>query len=249
MTRREESPIRLSGVRSVYQPIVDLTDRHLVGYEALARLDDGEADLSFNEIAARLAHPDLELDELDWACRTVAFEGALAANLGPDLTLFVNAEPTTSSVDGSTRRQHDVLDRATAGLRVIIEITERSLLAHLDNVVRLTRWARERGWGIAIDDVGVNPHSLAVLPFVEPDVIKLDIALIQRLPGEREAHTLMAVMAQAERHGTVLLAEGVETEQHLEQALSVGATIGQGWLLGRPEPLVTRPSAPGTPLL
>jgi hypothetical protein len=100
------------------------------------------------------------------------------------------------------------------------------------------RWARERGWGVALDDVGANPDSLALLPFIAPDVIKLDLNLIQRTPTHDQARTITAVMAHAERTGATLLAEGIECVAHREQALSMGATLGQGWLLGYPGPLV-----------
>ena len=48
---------------------------------------------------------------------------------------------------------------------------------------------------------------------------------------------LNAVAAEAERSGALLLAEGIETEEHLARARAVGATLGQGWLFGRPGPL------------
>ena len=91
------------------------------------------------------------------------------------------------------------------------------------------------GWGVALDDVGAEPASLAVMPFVRPDVIKLDLRLIQGRTTAEVARIINAVRAQAERTGARILAEGIETRRHAEVARSMGATIGQGYLYGRPE--------------
>jgi hypothetical protein len=118
-----------------------------------------------------------------------------------------------------------------------LELTERALLSRPAEVMQLIRWARDGGWGIALDDVGAHPDSLALLPFIGPDVIKLDLALVQQLPSRSQATMMAAVLAHAERTGAAILAEGIETERHLEQALAFGARYGQGWMLGKPGPL------------
>jgi hypothetical protein len=88
-----------------------------------------------------------------------------------------------------------------------------------------------------LDDVGAQPASLSVLPFVHPDVVKLDRHLTQRPAGGNAARVVNAVGAYAERAGAALLAEGVETREHLDAALGMGARLGQGWLFDRPGPL------------
>lgn len=96
---------------------------------------------------------------------------------------------------------------------------------------------REASIEIALDDVGAVPESLALLPFISPSVVKLDISLIQRWPEVEQGAILAAVSAYAERTGARILAEGVETEEHLEQALALGATLAQGWYFAYPGPL------------
>ncbi len=75
------------------------------------------------------------------------------------------------------------------------------------------------------------------MPLVDPDIIKLDISVIQGRPTAETGRLLNAVSAQTERSGAVVLAEGVETEAHEAFARSLGATLGQGWLYGHPAPL------------
>jgi hypothetical protein len=75
------------------------------------------------------------------------------------------------------------------------------------------------------------------MPFVRPEVIKLDMQFVQSPTSAALADVVNAVGAQAERGGARVLAEGIETPAHAAVARSLGATLGQGWLLGRPAPL------------
>ncbi len=232
--------IATRAVRSVYQPIIELDGGRPVAYEALAR---GPARSAF-EAPGRLfgdaARAGL-LPELDLLCRTAAVEGALAGGLRPPQTLFLNVEPSTLGRADGLEETARVL--ASGRLRVIVELTERALAARPAEVLAAVAWLRSHGCGIALDDVGVDQRSLALMPFIEPDVIKLDMSVIQATKTSlQQARVLNAVAAEAERSGAVLLAEGIETEEHLARARAVGATLGQGWLFGRPGPLPAQPA-------
>ena len=95
---------------------------------------------------------------------------------------------------------------------------------------------RRAGWKVALDDVGADSASLALMPFLRPEVVKLDLRLVQQRPDADVAGIVAAVNAYAQRSGALVLAEGIEHDQHLQIARSLGATLGQGWLFGRPGP-------------
>jgi EAL domain len=76
-----------------------------------------------------------------------------------------------------------------------------------------------------------------VLPFVRPDLIKLDMRLLQGRTTAEAAHIVNTVRAQAERADAVVIAEGIETIKHAREAAAAGAIIGQGFLFGYPAPL------------
>jgi EAL domain-containing protein (putative c-di-GMP-specific phosphodiesterase class I) len=241
-------------VRPVYQPIVDLERGEVVAYEALARWPSRPANPEVVFMGARLAG---RTAELDWACRVAALEGALEVGLGRERMLFVNVEPESlgSAVPPAAA---PVLEAARRELRVMLELTERSLMRRPADLLRVVDWARRNGWGIALDDVGAEPASLALLPFLAPDVIKLDMALVRHRPTPDQAAIMAAVMAHSELSGATVLAEGIETDAHLDQALALGATLGQGWALGLPgaiKPLprpatsirLARPAPPAPP--
>ncbi|MET0458571.1 MAG: EAL domain-containing protein [Ilumatobacteraceae bacterium] len=226
-------------LRPTYQPIIDLATGDVVAFEALARWPDVDGATPDAVFAA--ARHNGRTVELDWACRIAALEGALAQGLGRDHMLFLNVEPAALATDAPAGADV-VIAAAHRNLRVMLELTERALVDHPAELLRVVAWARERGWSIALDDVGAAPESLALLPFLAPDVIKLDVSLVTRRPDAVQSAVMAAVMAHGERTGAVILAEGIETADHLDQALALGATLGQGWRFGRPSPLLAAPA-------
>ncbi|GAB4048659.1 sensor domain-containing phosphodiesterase [Catellatospora paridis] len=238
----------LSGraIYPVFQPIVALAGRNVVGYEALAR---GPAGSAFEFPAALFSHAQRagRVGELDWAARAAAFHHALAAVLPYEVPLFVNTEPSTLR----TACPPDLIstvDVAVEKLQIVFEITERSLGDDPAALLMLMARVRARSARIALDDVGVNPASLALMSLLHPDVIKLDGGLVRRPMTEPSELVVKAVQAESARTGAVVLAEGIETEGHLQAALSLGATLGQGWLFGHPGPLPARHERPGAEL-
>ncbi|WP_345771768.1 EAL domain-containing protein [Geodermatophilus sabuli] len=220
-------------VRSVFQPIVALDTGRVVAYEALARGPEGPLERPDALFAAARAAG--RLAELDAACRTAALHGAVRQGLRAPLTLFVNVEPEV--LDRAP--MEDLLAIAQAapgGLRVVLEITERALATRPAELLRTVERVRAVGWGVAVDDVGAETMSLAFMPLLRPDVVKLDLRLVQERPGPAIAEIMNAVNAHAERTGAVVLAEGIEDAAHLQMARALGATLGQGWLFGRPGP-------------
>ncbi|MEP7090347.1 MAG: diguanylate cyclase, partial [Nocardioidaceae bacterium] len=148
-------------------------------------------------------------------------------------TVFVNVEPEV--LDGAPLTDLlAIADSAPGELRIVLEITERALAARPAELLRTVERVRDIGWGVALDDVGADSASLAFMALLEPDVVKLDLSLVQNRPSPAVAEIMNAVNAYAERSGALILAEGIETERHLGSARALGATLGQGWLFGRP---------------
>ena len=230
------------GLTPHFQPLVDLDGGHVVGYEALIRGPRGSA-IERPDALFRAAHEEGRVTELDCHCRIAAFRAAEAAGLGAGSTLFVNLEPAAVG----RRAPSDLHEAALAGppgAHVVIEITERSLTADPAGLLRAVAELREQGFAIAIDDVGADDRSLALMPFLRPDVIKLDLRLVQHRPSVAMAKILNAVSAQVERTGAQVVAEGIETPEQISVAHSLGATLAQGYHFGRPAPLPPWPPAP-----
>jgi len=218
-------------VHSVFQPIIDLDGGAVVGYEALARGPAGPLERPDQLFAAaRTAGRLADLDEL---CRRVAIRGAIDAGVYAPLALFVNVEPEVLDL-APLQELLDIAVAAPGKLQLVLEITERALPARPSELLATVARLRAAGWRIALDDVGADDLSLAFMPVLRPDIVKLDLQLVQRRPGPKVAEIMNAVNAYAERTGSVILAEGVEDPEHLTVARSLGARLGQGWMFGRP---------------
>jgi EAL domain-containing protein (putative c-di-GMP-specific phosphodiesterase class I) len=179
--------------------------------------------------AARLSD---RAELLDHVCQAAAIEGVVDQPLPAGFALFVNVEPD-SSPGPCVSMSSDVT--------VVAEVTERALLHHPSRLIQTIRAIRERGCGIALDDVGALPETIALLPFVMPDIIKLDVSLVHAQPSLQQAKLVTAVNAYAERTGAIVLAEGIESQADFDQALTLGASLGQGWFFSMPGPLASFP--------
>ena len=239
MTQTAQDPVSLleilrgGSLTSAFQPIVDLATGVVVGYEALARGPAGR--LARPDELFAVARADGLVAELDRACQQAAFDGAVAEGMRAPLTLFVNLEPAALDA-GPIAALAAAADSLPSGLHVVVELTERALGTHPAELLRNVERIRELGVGIALDDVGAEPLSLAFMSLLRPDVVKLDLRLVQQRPDAEVASIMNAVNAYAERSGAVILAEGIENARHLTLARALGARVGQGWLFGRPVP-------------
>lgn len=231
----------LLDLQPVYQPVVDLRDGNVVGYEALAR---GRADSGLKSPAQLFAAARAEdvVAEFDRACREAALRG-FSVDGGDDsssFALFVNAEA-------------DALGEGTINLpksshTLVVEVNEQALVSRPDTVLRaLTRFRRE-GWGVAIDDVGADSRSLALMSLLYPDIIKLDLRLLSERRYGDVARIVTAVGAESELRQALVLAEGIDSEEQLATARAFGAVLGQGFLLGPPAPLPDTLPEPGRKL-
>jgi EAL domain-containing protein (putative c-di-GMP-specific phosphodiesterase class I) len=235
-----ERLLRERDVHPVFQPIVELTSGAVVGVEALARGPAGSDLHSPAQLFAAATRAGL-LSEIDQLCATRALEAARAAAATPGL-VFVNAEPAV--LDRPLTPELIAVINSGLTFRIVLEFTERALTGQPARLLQITDVTRSWGNLIALDDVGVEPASLAFMPLITPDVIKLDMSLLRSPDRPDTVDTAAAVADHAHRTGAVIIAEGIETEADRATAAALGAHWGQGWLLGRPGPLDALPPAP-----
>ena len=172
-------PLKVMGSRWRFNQSCSIPDESVVGFEALARwnqIDDLGAPLAVLERAAATGRG----PQLDRLCIHTAIESALTAGLAPDTMLFVNSEAITAHV---SRADDEVLARGAERLQLAFELTERSLLTDPPALLRKVAALHADGFAVAFDDVGANLDSLALLDVICPDVIKLDLAVVQSLPA------------------------------------------------------------------
>lgn len=221
-------PISEARLGTAFQPVVSLDTGEVLASEALLRAEVGGKSVAPLAILTQ-ARSHGAMAALDLAALEGAVTAASAAGGG---VLLVNVEP-------STLAEHvcaviAVLDRRSPSLHVVVEITERALAADPAGLLSATAALHMKGYPIALDDIGTNPQSLALLDVIRPRIVKLDMALLRDYSDQASLHVVGAVAGYAEAVGAYVVAVGIETQQDLVHARLLGADLGQGSLLGRP---------------
>jgi diguanylate cyclase (GGDEF)-like protein/PAS domain S-box-containing protein len=220
-------------IHSVYQPIVDLNDGHVVGYEALARPEGFGASDSV-ETLFEVAHRSGHIRDLDWLCRRAAL--SQASSLPAGILLFMNV-----SVAALLDPLHDV-DQLMLLLewtgrsphRLVLEIGEHESVRDLDRLRVVLTSYRKAGIRFAIDDLGEGYATTELLESAEPEFVKLARSLTMNAVRRSSRAAIKTALTFARVHDSVVIAEGVENELVSDQIRSLNIPLGQGFGLGRP---------------
>lgn len=215
--------------RIVYQPIINVAEDRIVGYEALTRflVDPVRTpDQWFNEAAVVGLQEELEL-----AVIKKALEGLI--HFPENTYISLNVSPET------------ILKHSLAGVlggypfeRQVLEVTEHALVSDYAVIATELEPLRKRGLRLAVDDAGAGFASFRHILKLKPDVIKLDISLIHNIDTEPGCRAMAAALIRfAEETGSKIVAEGVETVAELQVLRELKVNKAQGYLLGRPQPL------------
>ncbi len=212
-----------------FQPVVDKQSHRVFAYEALVRSKDptlGRPDLLF-QAAETLDR----VHELGQKIRQLI--AAEVPSAPKDCKIFVNLHPLDLR-DETLYQQYDPLSDFAE--RVVFEITERVSLSKLPDVeVRIAR-LRERGYAIAVDDLGEGYAALSSMAQLRPEVVKLDMSLVRGIEQDEMKQRLVAAVGMlCTGMGIDMIAEGVETVDECTTLMGLGATLLQGYLFARPQ--------------
>lgn len=222
-------------IDTVYQPIVALPERRIVGYEALSRADEADSD----ELGVHLfvAASRAELDgELDQACRTLSIDRR--PKIDDEKRLFINCLPPTFF---EPNRELDALvqqwlDDGHEPGQFVFEITEQITYEQALRIMPTVQRLRDQGFLFALDDVGTGAANLRLLADLDPDYIKMDLTLTQGIhKSQRKRDLAQYLLDLANKSDAKLIAEGIEEQAELDTIIDLGIELGQGYLLGRPK--------------
>jgi EAL domain-containing protein (putative c-di-GMP-specific phosphodiesterase class I) len=225
-----------------FQPVVDLSLRRIDSHEALVR------GLNRDPAQAVLAKVNSENRySFDQACRVKAIE--LATRMGLDTRLNINFIPNAVYEPRACIRE-TLEAAARCGLdksRLTFEIVEGEDFADMPHLKHIMAEYRRQGFLVALDDFGTGYSGLSRLAALQPDIVKLDRALIENCDADPVKRTIIAGIAALCRSlGTRLVAEGVETARELAVVQDAGIRFVQGFHFARPafERLVTAAEIP-----
>jgi EAL domain-containing protein (putative c-di-GMP-specific phosphodiesterase class I) len=218
----------LQGLWMAYQPIVR-PDGHIFGHEALMR-----SELRALPSPGAMFDAAERLGRVHDQGRVIRARAAASPNGPSGACLFVNVH-ALELTDADLYAPTAPLSARASG--VVLEVTERSSFERVQDLRAKIKTLRELGYRIAVDDLGAGYAGLTSFAALEPDVVKLDMALIRDVDREPIKQRLVGSMARLCRDlGILVVAEGVETAAEKDVLLDLGCDLMQGYLFGRPAP-------------
>ncbi|AFL89731.1 PAS domain S-box [Terriglobus roseus DSM 18391] len=219
-----------------FQPIVELGDRRLRGFEVLARWPNSPDGFLEPSAFIRQAEDSGLIQQLT---ESVLSQACAAARTWPaEIRLSVNLSTLQLSDQTLSKRLRAVVEAERFSMdRITFEITESALLGDVDTARSVVRSLKDAGSRLAIDDFGTGYSSLNHLRALPFDVLKVDASFVRSMTWRREDRKIVAaVVGLGHSLGLTTIAEGVEELVQAEMLICLGCHIGQGWLYGRAVP-------------
>ena len=243
LTSDLSSAIERNQLEAFYQPIVDMIDRSLVGFEALIRWRHPALGLvspaEFVPLAEktgmvhRIGAWVLDRALSDWTqlrahCVADSSTRFMSVNLSaPELS----GEDVVQTVQEALVRHH------TTPSELRVELTETIIITRVAQVTASLEQLRALGVSIALDDFGTGYAGLDYLQALPFSSIKIDKSFIQQMArAERSYHIVKSALELARRMDLGVVAEGIEDEPTAASLIEMGCRYGQGYLYGRPMP-------------
>lgn len=227
--------INNESITSHFQPIIDMKDNSIYGYETLARGVRDDASLVYpDELFSKSKRNDLNF-RLDRLCRESSLKTAATKKVHQKV--FINFIPTSiydpefclnSTVKWANQLEFDPS-------QIVFEVVETELVKDQEHLKSILEYYRKEGFKIALDDVGEGYSSLNMLIELQPDIIKIDRNIIDQIDkNELKQSVYRALFNLARENGITVLAEGVETKYELDMIKSIGVDLVQGYYFAKP---------------
>jgi EAL domain-containing protein (putative c-di-GMP-specific phosphodiesterase class I) len=213
-----------------FQPIVDIETQTVFAYEALVRGPNGEPALSVLDQVN-----DTNRYQFDQAARVTAI--TLAAQLKIQIPVSINFFPNAvyrpeTCIRVTLEAAHEV---GFPTSQIIFEVNEAEPVGDRAHLRGIFAEYRKQGFKTAIDDFGAGYAGLSLLADFEPDLIKIDMALVRNLHLDKTRRAIIAGTVQTCRALDItVVAEGIETNEERDALRDLGITLQQGYRFARP---------------
>lgn len=228
------------GLAVHFQPILNLKSRSVIGYEGLIRgIREGGKGLVSPTALFETARDENRMVELDRLCRDEILDSYKSIPQPENnYLIFINIE--SSLLDKVVTQNgyflNQVAQRDINPSNVVIEIIE-SEVTNLNNLIRFVEYYRYHGFLTALDDVGAGYSNFDRIAAIKPDIIKIDRSIVKNLEKDYHKQEVFRSLGNLSRKtGTLVLAEGIETEEEAMCAIELDADLVQGYYFARPEP-------------
>ena len=229
---------------ALFQPVALMDNGEIAGYEGLIR-GPSDSPLHSPLNLFRAANENGLVVEVEQLSRQVVLESFARLNLSGKL--FLNISPECL-LQRNAKYAETLGYMHKLGLRpgrVIIELTENQRTYDYNLLREAAKHYRSMGFEIAIDDLGEGFSSLRLWSELRPEYVKIDMHFIQGIDRDPVKLQFVSSIQQiAEKSGTRVVAEGIETEAELQVIKDLGIAYGQGYYIARPsgQPVTVLPA-------
>jgi len=223
----------------VFQPIIDLRDGSVFGYEALTRLEDRSIIRNPQDLfqSAQLFNQTSRLEKI---CRKKAISKAHSLNLSAYLSINICPSVLKSSQHEKGTTAALLQEFSTLKNQIILELTERFYIKDYDLFRKTVNYYRSQSFRMAIDDLGAGFSDLRMLSNIEPYMVKIDGFLISDIHKSiKQQRLLKALVTFCHDVNTLVTAECVEKKEELDVLIEMQVDLAQGYLLGKPSKNLT----------
>ncbi|WP_033375743.1 GGDEF domain-containing protein [Leeia oryzae] len=218
-----------------FQPIVDLKQGRVLGFEGLIRAPAGSP-VTSPQALFDLAERYGVLIQLEGCCRRVILKSFAEQQLPGYLFLNTNPDCFFSpafSCDGLAKQ---LTELGLSPGRLVLELTESRPIPGYQQLWRSLDAYRKAGFKLALDDLGAGFSSLRLWYELKPDFVKIDMHFVQEINNDPlKRHFTQAVQNLTAQSGGSLIAEGIETHDELRVLQELGVAYGQGYFLSKPQ--------------
>lgn len=226
------------GIQFAFQPLVDLSQARIAGYEALVRGHDGQA---AGAVIAGVRPENLAL--FDQACRSRALQDA--ARIGVRGDLFLNCTEVTPSnlAMAVDKTQMETEAQDVAANRIVLEFSSLERLGNPRQLATVRQRANAAGFRVLADNFGLGEAGLKRLVVFQPEYVKLDRELCGNIDrSQRRQAMVLGIVATCRSLGIDVIASGIERAEEVEWLHEqAGIERFQGYFFARPQ-LMAAPS-------
>ncbi|MEH7300284.1 putative bifunctional diguanylate cyclase/phosphodiesterase [Neobacillus drentensis] len=224
-----------------YQPLVDIKDGRIFGFEALIRWNNADLGMIPPSEFISLAEEIGMISQLgEWVLKEACIKAKTFSK--------ICREPIQIAVNISSKQfqeenfveivQHVLSETKLPPFQLELEITESVSMDNMDTVITKLNSLKEMGISISIDDFGTGYSSISYLKYLPVNTLKIDRSFVQNMLNNTKDRALVeSVISLAKSFGFNVIAEGVETEEQLELLKSFDCGYAQGYLFSAPLPM------------
>jgi EAL domain-containing protein (putative c-di-GMP-specific phosphodiesterase class I) len=228
--------LKKRSLRSVFQPMVELSNGAVYGHEAFVRAPRSLGDLSYDHLLGAAKEQSCQT-QLELACLDYAIEhwlvhrhkGLLFANISAQTLVQLHASTTVDTLL-AVLRKHKIQPK-----RMGLDISGYTRISKPDLLVDALRPLRAAGMQIALDDFKASESSMQVWAIVQPNVVKMAPRWTRNIEKDPEnARLVTSLVRLSKSNKSMLLAKSVESESELRVIRELGVNLAQGYFLGSP---------------